>query len=514
MTAISLSRSGSAGSRAGVAAAAQPAAVTDSTEVLVAPAKLRAFGIRHLQCLMSFLCFVQAYIFVSCISVAIVAMKDDPDLMWSDSHQSIVLSAFLWGFCVSPMLGGQLAQRFGPKAVMGVSLLLSSTGSLLLPAAATLGGWQFACAVRVLQGLFQGVLAPATHALLAKWVPPFERSRLGSFVYGGAQFGTVLGLLLTGLLSGSSWGWPSVFYVAGSTGLLWCLSWYLLGDDSPATHHSIPKEEREYIEKSTTPADNSGATKVVSTPWVQILSSLPVWGLTAAHCGQMVGYWTLLTQLPNYMKNVQNYAIADNGMVSALPYFTMWLAALPMSFVSDALIKKGFLSTTAMRKIANTIAQWGGAVMLAVMGTGVNDDSPFLTVLLLTLSMTLLAAMYLGFQINHLDLSPNHAPALMGFTNLWANLLSVLGPIVTPLIVTDPTNAAQWHIVFLAAAGTFVVANALFLLIGTAEQQPWNELGLEPATPPTRRVSPLATISLTADELRAADMDAKLKDIS
>lgn len=509
MTAINLSRSCSDAERppAGVAATS----VSAEALLSLSPSSLPTFGVRHVQALMSFLSFVQAYVFVSCISVAIVAMKDDPDLGWNDSEQSIVLSAFLWGFCLSPMLGGQLARRFGAKAVLGVSLMLSSVGSLLLPAAATLGGWQYACAVRVAQGLFQGVLAPATHALLAKWVPPLERSRLGSFVYGGAQFGTVLGLLCTGLLSGSPWGWPSVFYVAGSTGLLWCLSWYLLGADGPAVHHSIQEPERLFIEKHT--AASSSATKVVSTPWRSILTSLPVWGLTAAHCGQMVGYWTLLTSLPNYMKNVQGYAIADNGTVSALPYFAMWLAALPMSYVSDALIKAGFLSTTAMRKIANTIAQWGGAVTLAVIGTGVADQSPFLTVLLLTVSMTLLAAMYLGFQINHLDLSPNHAPALMGFTNLWANLLSVLGPIVTPLIVTEPTNASQWHIVFLGAAGVFVVANALFLLIGTAEQQPWNELGLEPLVP-VSRLPALATISLAAGELVAADKDAKLKDIS
>ena len=41
-------------------------------------------------------------------------------------------------------------------------------------------------------------------------------------------------------------------------------------------------------------------------------------------------------------------------------------------------------------------------------------------------------------------------------------------------------NAAQWHIVFLSAAAVFFVANALFLLFGTAEIQPWNSKGLVP----------------------------------
>ena len=67
----------------------------------------------------------------------------------------------------------------------------------------------------------------------------------------GAQLGTVLGLLVTGLLSASSWGWTSVFYVAGATGLLWCLAWYLLGWDSPSQHPSIGEAERSYILEHT-----------------------------------------------------------------------------------------------------------------------------------------------------------------------------------------------------------------------------------------------------------------------
>lgn len=31
----------------------------------------------------------------------------------------------------------------------------------------------------------QGPIVPCTHALLAKWIPPNERSRMGAFVYAG-----------------------------------------------------------------------------------------------------------------------------------------------------------------------------------------------------------------------------------------------------------------------------------------------------------------------------------------
>ena len=33
--------------------------------------------------------------------------------------------------------------------------------------------------------LFQGVTFPAMHAILSKWAPPTERSKLGTFIYAG-----------------------------------------------------------------------------------------------------------------------------------------------------------------------------------------------------------------------------------------------------------------------------------------------------------------------------------------
>lgn len=34
---------------------------------------------------------------------------------------------------------------------------------------------------------FQGPIVPCTHAMLAKWIPPSERSRMGAFVYAGTS---------------------------------------------------------------------------------------------------------------------------------------------------------------------------------------------------------------------------------------------------------------------------------------------------------------------------------------
>lgn len=87
------------------------------------------------------------------------------------------------------------------------------------------------------------------HSMLAGWAPPWERSKMATFVFTGAQFGTVVTLPLSGILCeyGFDGGWPTVFYVFGGLGVIWFAIWMPLAADSPAHHPTISKEERDYI---------------------------------------------------------------------------------------------------------------------------------------------------------------------------------------------------------------------------------------------------------------------------
>jgi ACS family sodium-dependent inorganic phosphate cotransporter-like MFS transporter 5 len=90
------------------------------------------------------------------------------------------------------------------------------------------------------------------HALLARWAPPLERSKLGAFVYAGTQIGTVLAMPLSGYLISTDilGGWPSVFYVFGVMGIVWFVFWSIYVFDSPANHPRIEPRELSYIQHS------------------------------------------------------------------------------------------------------------------------------------------------------------------------------------------------------------------------------------------------------------------------
>lgn len=113
---------------------------------------------------------------------------------------------------------------------------------------------------------------------------------------------------VSGYLAESSIGWPSIFFVFGAAGIIWSVAWYLLGANDPSDHLKITADEKKYIESSLGTAPEE---KRVPTPWLAMFTSLPMWALTIAHLGQNWGFWTLLTQMPTYMKNVLHFDIKE-----------------------------------------------------------------------------------------------------------------------------------------------------------------------------------------------------------
>jgi len=65
-----------------------------------------------------------------------------------------VLAAFFYGYLLTQIPGGWLAQRVGGKWVFGVGVLMTSVFTVLTPLAAYTSVWLLV-AVRILEGFFE-----------------------------------------------------------------------------------------------------------------------------------------------------------------------------------------------------------------------------------------------------------------------------------------------------------------------------------------------------------------------
>ncbi|KAK9887961.1 hypothetical protein WA026_000255 [Henosepilachna vigintioctopunctata] len=435
------------------------------------------FGVRHIQVFLAFYLMFIAYGLRVNLSVGIVAMTDpkaspNPEIPtfpeWKDT--SVILSSFFWGYLPPQAFAGQLAKKYGPKWFLVSAMLICCLFTYLLPVLASKYGSAGVMFCRIMQGVGQGFVYPMIHDLLSKWVPPSERSRMGTYVYAGGSLGTVVSMLLTGILSGSWWGWPSLFYTYGTITLIWILLMAYFGSNDPSEHKFIKEEEKLYIEK--------GSARTIGekcpTPWKDIFTSWPVWSLIVVHCGQNWGFWTLMTEIPSYISGVMEYEIESNSYLSGLPYFTLWVLSFIFSAIADFLINHKITSIGATRKILNSIGLFVPAASLIALGF-MTKEKKEAAIALLTIAVGTNAAIYSGFNINHIDIAPNHSGILMAISNGASNVCALIAPLFVQVVVTDQKDATQWRIVFMFTASLYVVTNCVFLIFGTGELQDWNE---------------------------------------
>ncbi|CAG9865515.1 unnamed protein product [Phyllotreta striolata] len=443
------------------------------------------FGKRHVQYLLLFSVTALAYGLRNILNLAVLAMisENPPEGVttypeWTES-KNVILSSFFWGYVLTQIPAGQLAERFGPKLFLSATVMICSLFSMLIPPMGARFGHGGVMFCRIVQGLTQGFIYPSIHHLISAWVPLTSRAKIAGFVYSGGPLGTVFAMPVVGYISGSKMGWQAVFYLLGGIGFLWTAFWVYFGLDSPTLHKTITPEELKFIQDGVV---GKMKKENLPTPWKDIVKSVPFWAILICHFGDLWGFWTMLTEIPTYMDKILKYDIASNSSLSALPYLTYWLLNLVMSPIADYLIINKITSVGASRKIFNSIGVFIPAVALLAL-VFIGPEQRALTVFLLVVAVGFNTAILCGFHVNHIDIAPNHSGTLMGITNAFGNVAAILAPLAVDFFKRvwkyEETDKELWNIVFLTASVLFLTTGIFYAVGASGEVQPWNNKRFE-----------------------------------
>ncbi|XP_046751152.1 putative inorganic phosphate cotransporter [Diprion similis] len=390
---------------------------------------------------------------------------------WDEYTQGVILSSFFWGYIVTQIPGGILADKFGGKYTLGLGILSTAIFTLLTPVVVETFDSTGLIVLRVLMGLGEGTTFPALNALIAQWSPPQERSKIGTLVITGTQVGTILGNAVSGvLIEYSSIGWPVVFYVFGGLSVLWFVVWTLLCFSGPDTHPFISDAERKYILDSMNEQTRKHTGPI---PWRHMATSAPLWALLVGKFGHDWGFFTMVTDLPLYMSNVLKFSISSNGFLTALPYVAMWILSNLSSVLADWLIKRGKMSTTNVRKAFTTAGSVGPAIFLVAASYAGCDR--VLVVTLFVIGMGLMGPFYPGLMVNGVDLSPNFSGTMMAMMTAVGAVDGMLAPYLIGILTPNQT-IAEWRTVFWITFVVLLVANLVVLFWVDGEVQYWNDL--------------------------------------
>lgn len=127
-----------------------------------------------------------------------------------------VLSAALFGLAAGALSAGPLADRFGRKRVLVVSVLVFGVASLL---AAHSQNLEHLTALRFLTGIGLGAAMPNAVTMVSEYSPDKRRALLTNAMSCGFALGAALGGFLAAWMI-PQWGWRSVLELGGITPLI------------------------------------------------------------------------------------------------------------------------------------------------------------------------------------------------------------------------------------------------------------------------------------------------------
>lgn len=77
-----------------------------------------------------------------------------------------------------------------------------------------------------------------------------------------------------------------------------------------------------------------------------------------AQLGHDWGLFTMVTDLPKYMKSVLKFNVKQSGIWASIPYLVMWIVSMTSGWFCDWLIGRGYMRITFARKFFTTIGRY------------------------------------------------------------------------------------------------------------------------------------------------------------
>jgi ACS family sodium-dependent inorganic phosphate cotransporter len=344
---------------------------------------------------------------------------------WNETTMGLLQSVFFYGFTLTHLPGGWLADRLGGRRVLAAGTL----GWTIATAATPLGGSFGTLAVaRVALGLGEGVNTPSIANLVARWFPLEERTRAIVVNLAGIHTGTLIALPVSAWIA-DTYGWRAIFYVFAVLGLVWVALWHAWAEDPPGT--------------------GAEPVPVRSVPWMLFLRQRAVWALLLTTFVTNWTAWFMYSWVPTYFIRVHGFSLKGSGLVSAVPNLVMIVAGLLAGWAADRAIARG-RSVTRVRKVLLSGGFAGATLFLLALP---HVPIGYAAVACLSGALACFAFGASTVLVNSLDLSPRHAGVLVGLQGTAGNIAGMVSPVLGGAIIA---HTGDWNLNFYLIAALLV----------------------------------------------------------
>jgi sugar phosphate permease len=387
-----------------------------------------------------------AYIHRGCLSVVESTARDEMGL--TTRQMGWAIGIFFWAYALFQIPTGLLVDRWGPRkaltlfGLLGAATMAMSAGTLWVDAAT---GFVILFLARVLMGIAQAGLFPASTRALSVWIPLRRRAFAAGVLQACMSVGGALGAFVTALLLPRVY-WPWIFLIYAVPGLVWSAWFFAWFRDRPDDHRGTNDAERELLRPDA--AARAGDGRAIGS--FAVLATFPV---VCLFCQQFFraganAFW--FTWCPTYLQQTHGLDPQEAGAVTSLPIIGIVIGSILGGLIADRI-----LVGTGSRRLSRAGTAIGASVLgilFFVLAYFVPHDQEYLAVILLFSAATVVSCSNSCGYSAAMDLGGRNLATVFGAMNMFGNF----GAAIFSQIVPEWVTWFGWPAVVLLVAGAYL----------------------------------------------------------
>lgn len=425
------------------------------------------------------------FLYIDRVCFSTLADPIQKDLGISDDQKGYILGAFFLTYALFQIPMGTLADRFGARAVLALSI---AAWSLVTAATGFAQSFVTLVVVRLMLGVSEAGAYPAAAGLVKNWAKPDERGRFSSVVALGGRIGGAIAPWLTATLGVALIGvavveyvstpaapatplaadepprpnWRGVFVLYGMIGLIVALVfWLLVRDRPPSAQTSVPEPEPASVPDDWHALPGGAATPVKAPrTFLQRLGLLArtrnMWLFGGVQFAVNLSWAFVVTLLPTYLNEAFGVPLEQRGQMQSMVLAVGCTGMVFGGLVTDYLRK--WFGPRLGRSLPLAVTLGGCSVALFLVPTFASVWAVVAALGVMAFLVDLHNPTIWSFAQ---DVGGRNVGAALGWGNMWGNL----GAAVSPVALTAIRTAAGWDAAFVFCGFAFAAAAACGILL-------------------------------------------------
>ncbi|WP_067929388.1 MFS transporter [Alicyclobacillus shizuokensis] len=268
------------------------------------------------------------------IGVAVIATNtqflQEMNLTNHPSLVGLLVTVMLFAYGIGFPIWGLLVDRIGPKQCTVYGLMLWALSTAM---AALAQSYAVLLVSRIVLGLAEAYLWPASNALTARWFPLSERGRAKAIWINGINIGLAIsGFVVNGLIG--SLEWRGVFWFLTICAVVICLPMAVsFLKDCPDHDHRVSASEVAYIQQEQ-------LTEKEHDEHAKDMKSSSFWLAVLVNIANVFGVFGLATWFPSYLTGAKHFSHAATSNYIALAFGLCMVMTTLVGMVTDKTRRK------------------------------------------------------------------------------------------------------------------------------------------------------------------------------